>query len=136
MATRKRWTNFGTGRDRTPTHDDTFRNAFKRQKRAAAGEVDLVVLAEVDVESLSSYGKKQHAAKIALSLDNIEEADAHSEDATTLEFIEVEVVEINTVSGLRRVWIDKLDAWKALGVVIEDDNVEDDNEGDEEIDNE
>ncbi len=130
--TRKRWTNFGLGRGVPSTHEDEFRDAFKRQKRAAAGEVDLTVLADVDVDSLSKYAKAKHFEKIALSQANITEAMAHPEDAETLAYEDIEVVGVETVSGPRTIWIDSVEEWTALGVIVDDD----DNEGEEENDDE
>ncbi len=130
MATRKRWINFGTGRGVPSTHEDEFRDAFKRQKRAAAGEVDLAAMATVDVDTLSKYARAKHYEKIALSQANIAEVNSHPEDVEILDFEEVEVIEVQTVSGSRLIWADTLDEWTALGV-IDDDEVDEEENDDE-----
>ena len=130
--TRKRWVNFGLGRGVPATHEDEFRDAFKRQKRAAAGEADLAAAAEMDVNSLSKYAKAKHFEKIALSQANIANAHDPPEDANILEFEEVEVIEVQTVSGPRHIWADSLDEWMALGVIVEDEVEGEDEENDDE----
>ena len=125
--TRRRYVNYGRGEGNIPTHDPVFRAAFKRQKQAAAAaaELEAGTTPELDgyaekfdaPERAAQLFERRKAEKVAF----VAEGEAHPEDAETLAYVDVEVVEIDTISGSRRVWADRVDEY-------------DDVLGDEEVD--
>lgn len=101
--TRRRFINVKT------THDDDFFAAFKRQRRAAAARDEL---AKLEDEAGLEPAEARRLLKRAPDLIRLVEAgDAFPEDAEILETEDVEVVTIETVSGPRRVFVDRVDTY-------------------------
>lgn len=126
MATRTRYVNFGgLSADQPPTHDEAFIAAFKRQYRGAQAAAELD---SGSSDMLDSYGDRfgaDAAAKLAAKLaaakgELVADAKVHEkDDARILESVEVEVVEVDTVSGPRVVWEDAVAQYEARGVLVE-----------------
>ena len=119
--TRRRYVNYGRGEGNIPTHDPVFRVAFKRQKQAAAAAAELEAgttpeldgyAEKFDAPRAAALFERRRAEKVAF----VAEGEAHPEDAETLAYVDVEVVEVDTISGPRRVWADRVDDYDdALG---------------------
>ena len=125
MATRTRYVNFGGDGDQPPTHDEAFIAAFKRQYRGAQAAAELD---SGSSDMLDSYGERfgeDAAAKLAAKLaaskgELVADAKAHEkDDAEILESVDVEVVEVDTVTGPRLVWEDAVAQYEARGVLVE-----------------
>jgi len=103
--TRRRFVNYG-GPDQPSTHDSEFRAAFKRQRRAA-GAAETIAAGE---EGLDADELKRYRRRVPELLDAVKEGEDHGDaDGVTLESVDAEVVEIETISGPRRVWADAVD---------------------------
>lgn len=120
MATRKRFNYAPNTGQRKPgdgsptTHDPAFQEAAKRQRRGAEAAAELEAGTSEHLEAYAdrfggaaadSLAAKNNAAKFAAVAEALAHADA---DAAILAYEEVEVVEIDTVSGPRLVWADRV----------------------------
>ena len=119
--TRRRFANYG-GPDQPDTHEDEFRDAFKRQRRAADAVAALPVLdeeiaSETDVRTLQALARRR-IYLVRMIAKGEESAD---EDAETLRELDpVEVVEVETVSGPRRITADRAAQYESVLGVEED----------------
>ncbi len=126
MATRTRYLDYGSGDDQPSTHDEAFRAAFKRQYRGASAAAELDSGTSDMLDSYAERFGDDAAAKLAAKLAGgkhavVAEAEAYAKaDAKTLASEEVEVVEIETISGPRLVWADSVATYRYAGVLVEE----------------
>lgn len=126
MATKTRYLKFGSGPDQPSTHDAAFRVAYKRQYRGAQAAAELETGSSDMLDSYAERFGAKAAAKLESKLaagkgELVAEANAHAKaDEKLLASEEVEVVEIETVSGPRLVWIDSVGAYEYAGVISDD----------------
>ena len=125
MATRTRYVHFGSGPDQPSTHDAAFREAYKRQYRGAQAAAELDAGSSPMLDSYRERFGDEAADKLTKKLAKLKgelvvEAEEYAKaDAAVLESEEVEVVELDTVSGPRLVWVDSVAAYEYAGVVTE-----------------
>lgn len=122
VITKTRYTNYGNLKGQPSTHEPEFIEAFHRQKRGAAVADELTELKELEAELLAEDEFSLNAfqvERLAFLQGYADEAAAFApSDAITLQGEEIEVVEIDTISGPRSVMIDQIDEFYDLGVVI------------------
>lgn len=117
IETRGRYVNYGLGEGQKPTHDETFRVAFKRQKQAAAAAAELETGTTPELDGyIEKFEAPEQAAKLferrrAEKVAFVAEGEAYPEDAEILASVDVEVVDIDTISGPRRVWADRVNEY-------------------------
>lgn len=113
--TRRRFANYG-GPSQPDTHEDDFREAFKRQRRSVAAAAELQKLDEeiTDEADVRARLRLIERRKYLLVLTAKGEENAAEDAEILLEADPVEVLDVETISGPRRITVDRVDQYEAV----------------------